>query len=797
MNIRFISAGAGSGKTYRLTEILTNRLTDAAHAARPEAVMATTFTKKAAGELVERVRQNLIENKEYKLANSMGQALIGTVNSVCGQLLVRYAFEAGLSPQLEVLSETEQPILFGQALEQAMTSEDIREMHALALRLGLEEWQQEIRKLVDLARANDISAGELESHARQSLEELLAFFPSPVDEDLDSRLHSAIRQAIEEISGNEDSTKGTKEYLELLRSKQHRMNQGRLSWSEWVKLSNKQPAKRSQPSAEPVRAIAACYEQHPGLHADIEAWIRRLFELAARALTTYQTLKAKRGLMDFVDQEHQVLRLLELPDVSESIAQELDLLLVDEFQDTSPIQLALFLKLAALAKECIWVGDIKQAIYGFRGTDPDLMNAVVTELEHSDNPIDILPSSWRSRPPLVELVNALFVPAFSDYLSEEQVKLKPERDEILEQAALRFWMLEGSNEEKRAAALAEGVVNLIESDFQVVEKQTGRSRPLQPGDIAILSRTNKKAVNYADALTARGVAVTLEQPGLMKLPEIRLAMACLRRLVDAGDTLASAEIVSLKNTQSPEEWLENRLEYLAEGNRSRNWGIDGSFQEPALVALEAMRPRLEFLSPSEVLDEALVAGDVRRTAKAWGPTKGRSSQRLANLGTLRGLATDYEDHCQAQRLSATVAGFLLWLYDLAASELDKKGADGQMDAVRVLTHHGAKGLEWPVVISADLETGNRGRLWGLSVLSENETLDINSPLANRRLRYWPWPFGGMRKDIKVADKIEESAAGLADMRKQVPELGHRRFISGTSPCRAGSDAPASGIFVTI
>ena len=453
MNIQFISAGAGSGKTYRLTKLLSERLTDAEGSVRPEAVMATTFTKKAAAELVERVRQDLIENKEYKLANSMGQALIGTVNSVCGKLLVRYAFEAGLSPQLEVLAETEQPILFGQALEQAMTRDDIREMNELAQRLEQVEWQQEIRKLVDLARANDISAKALESHAHQSLDELMAYFPAPVDDDLDTQLHSAIRQAIADISGNEDSTKGTHTYLELLKSKEHRMNQGRLNWSEWVKLSNEKPTKRSLPSAEPVRDIASHYEQHPGLHADIQDWTNRLFELAARALETYQTLKRERGLMDYVDQEHQVLRLLDLPAVSDSIAQELDLLLVDEFQDTSPIQLALFLKLAALAKECVWVGDIKQAIYGFRGTDPDLMNAVVRELEHSGNPTEILPSSWRSRPPLVELVNALFVPAFSEYLKEEQVKLKPERDESLEHAPLRFWLLNGSNEEKRAESI--------------------------------------------------------------------------------------------------------------------------------------------------------------------------------------------------------------------------------------------------------------------------------------------------------------------------------------------------------
>ena len=133
MAIRFISAGAGSGKTYRLTELMSNRL--AQRQVRPEALMAMTFTRKAAGELVERVRQRLIEDGHYAYANSMGQALIGTVNSVCGKLLQRYAFEAGLSPQIEVIAEARQPALFAQALEQAMTQQEIQEMNALAWRL--------------------------------------------------------------------------------------------------------------------------------------------------------------------------------------------------------------------------------------------------------------------------------------------------------------------------------------------------------------------------------------------------------------------------------------------------------------------------------------------------------------------------------------------------------------------------------------------------------------------------------------------------------------------------------------
>ena len=778
MNIRFISAGAGSGKTYRLTELMSDKL--AQQQVRPEAVMAMTFTRKAAGELAERVRQRLIEDGHYAYANSMGQALIGTVNSVCGKLLQRYAFEAGLSPQLEVIAEALQPVLFAQALEQTMTHQDIQEMNALAWRLGKEGWQQEIKQIVNQARANDIHANALASHAQRSTNELLAYFPAPLTENLDERLLVAVAQAISGITGNGDATKTTRNYLDLLKGVQHRLRQGKMLWSDWVKLSNKAPGKSSKQTAEDVMGIAQNYDRHARLHRDIGEWTERLFDLASRALANYQSLKAERGLMDFVDQEQQLLKLLDLPEVASSIEQELDLLLVDEFQDTSPIQLALFLKLAELAGECIWVGDIKQAIYGFRGTDPELMNAVVDKLKRSGIPVDILPSSWRSRPALVELANALFVPAFSEYLNEEQVRLKPERKEQLADVPLQFWNWEGSNEEKRAASLAKGVIDLLESGVQVVDKETNKPRALQPGDIAILSRMNSKAAKYAEALSSRGQSVTLEQPGLLQTPEVHLAMACLRFLVDQTDTLATAEIIALKTSGSPESWLESRLLYLAEEYYPAwRWGIEGEFQEPALIALDAIRDRLQFLSPSEALDEALIAADVRRDAIAWGPTRGRSTQRLANLETLRGYATDYEDDCHAQRVSATVGGFLLWFYDLAKADLDKRGADSQMNAVRVLTHHGAKGLEWPVVIATDLESGIRSDLWGLSVLSDNNALDIHGPLANRWLRYWPWPFGGLSANIAIAEKIKGSVAGQSDYRKQVNEDVRLLYVSFT------------------
>ena len=645
--------------------------------------------------------------------------------------------------------------------------------------LGQTEWQQEIKKIVDLARANNIQGDDLAVHAQRSVSGLLGYFPAPMRDDLDGDLRAAVAAAISAITGNGDATKVTRNYLDLLNGVFHRMQQGSIQWKEWVNLSNKNPAKRSAQSSVPVKDAARNYDRHPRLHSDIREWTERLFDLARRALDNYQGLKAERGLMDFVDQEQLLLKLLERPEVANSIAEELDLLLVDEFQDTSPIQLALFLKLAELSGECIWVGDIKQAIYGFRGTDPDLMNAVTGELERSGNPVDILPSSWRSRPALVKLANALFVPAFSSYLDAEQVRLKPQRQEMLTDAPLQFWEWQGDNTTQRAASLAKGVSDLLVSGIQVVDKWSNQPRALRPGDIAILSRTNDKAAAYASALTERGIPVTLEQSGLLKTPEVHLALACLRYLVDQDDSLASAEIVALKTSDSADVWLVQRLEFLAQENPAWLWGISGQFQEPALIALQAIRRRLQFLTPSELLDEALLAADVRRDAIAWGPTRGRSQQRLANLETLRGFATDYEDDCRTQRVSATGGGLLLWLQQLADAELDKRAAVSQADAARVLTHHGAKGLEWPVVIAADLESGIRSDVWGLSVASGDTALDIHAPLANRWLRYWPWPFGGLSANIAIARNIEESEAGRAEYLKQHAEAVRLLYVSFT------------------
>ena len=103
MRITFISASAGSGKTHRIIEIIEDRL--ARGICRPSGLIATTFTVKAAHELRERLQRRLYDRGHITMAERLEEGLIGTVHSVCGELLGRFAFEAGISPRLEIISE--------------------------------------------------------------------------------------------------------------------------------------------------------------------------------------------------------------------------------------------------------------------------------------------------------------------------------------------------------------------------------------------------------------------------------------------------------------------------------------------------------------------------------------------------------------------------------------------------------------------------------------------------------------------------------------------------------------------
>jgi ATP-dependent exoDNAse (exonuclease V) beta subunit len=789
-SFQFISAGAGSGKTYTLTTKLNELL--ASGAVQPAGIIATTFTLLAAGELRERVRTSLIESGQVHTANAMGQAMIGTVNGVCGDLLKRFAFEAGMSPDQRVLEGEEGQRLFREALERAVTDDEglLQVMNDLSIRLQIFEdyrpnWRSEVKAIVDAARANHIAAAQLAAFGNSSAESLLNYFPKPVDRDLNEELKKALIEAIKNIQKNIDDeldlTAGTKSYLDLINDKLHWLEQDRLSWSDWIKLSKSAPTKKSASLADTVIEVALQYEKHPLLHADIRDACRHLFSIAARSMSEYQRLKNRLGLVDFVDQETRLYELLDNPVVEEVLKFELQLLMVDEFQDTSPIQLALFLKLSQFAKQVIWVGDIKQSIYGFRGSDPELMLAVIRAITEQGTEPQILSESWRSRPELVEYVNAIFVPAFADALKKEQVALTPARKDKADSSVVEQWVLEGAvgdngkmqnNKATQANALALGIDTLVNKDKrQIFDKQQNVLRDVKYADIAVLCRTNPNLAEVAAGLARQGIPVNYKRLGLLHTAEATLALACLRRLADAQDTLASAEIRCLIDSENPEIWLTDRLHYLHAGHKSTQWGEQaqsGSVAVPALQALAELRQRLAYLTPVEAFEQAILAACVRRTVCQWSGTAFQASQRLRNLDLLLAYAQQYVDHCDIQRLAATVPGLILWLHELNENEEDWQAESGG-SAVQLCTHHGAKGLDSDI----------KPRLWGLRVKPRTDGFHLDEPLKDRCMNYWPAFFGGQSAGIAIKEAIEQSQDGLLSRHSAVAETKRLLYVSLT------------------
>jgi ATP-dependent helicase/nuclease subunit A len=785
-NIHFISAGAGSGKTYTITKKLEELLLSGD--VNPAGVIATTFTKLAAGELKEEVRKKLIESNQLDVANRIEQSLIGTVNSVCGDILKRFSFEAGMPPDQRIIDEQQGNTLYYQAMEYALANDKllIRQMNAICHRLQIINrrkqliWRGEVRNIVNAARANNQTADQIRNLGSASSSKLLELFPSPSTVDLDAKLLGALNHALSGIDTELDGTKTTRNYLSLITGARAGLIKRRLTWPEWISLTKKKPGKKSERFFEPIAEIAENYAKHPLLHEDIRNFADNVFNIAADSLDAYQELKTQKGLIDFVDQEQRLYQLLNHPSVKETLSEELQVLMVDEFQDTSPIQLALFLKLSRLADQVIWVGDIKQSIYGFRGSDPTLMTAVLDSVVSDGNPPEILENSWRSTPQLVSYTNELFKHAFSNTLSPEQVTLEPVREPLSKEPAVELWRLTGGRKSDRSKALATGVRSMVERNRKVIDKYTNLSRDLAYSDIAILCRTNDNLQEIASALADINLPIRYNRSGLLETPEGCLALACLRRLIDPLDTLATAEIHSLTTCESPEIWIIDRLNHLENiDGKPHQWLEDDD--EGPIAKLRQQRDRLPFLTPVETLRAAIDAGNVRETVYKWGPSHHRSQHRLNNIAAILEHAEDYIEQCNAQNEPATAAGLVLWLQLLGEANDDTQASGGDEDAIQLITHHGAKGLEWPIVIATDLDAALKPQIWGLTVLEAPAPISLEDPLAGRTLRYWPKFTGRQSSDINLLDVIENSKIGLEARDREVEESKRLLYVSLTRP----------------
>lgn len=787
-NIEFISAGAGSGKTYKLTETLAQALESGT--ARPHAILATTFTVKAATELRERARSWLLENGRIDLATAIGQARLGTVNSVCGQMLKRFCFELGLSPDQTVLGEGQSKRLLKATLAESMEADAQTELVRLTERFGIEQadWSKTVEAVVKAALDNDIGPEELRVMGSQNADAMLTNWPAPATGlDPTEALATALAEAHKGVAAyvEQQQAVGAKvadnllKGLEGLQKLDRLFREGRWCWPDWIGAAGFDAGAKVRDIVAPVKSAAQVHESHPAFHAEVRQYLDQIFNLAADVLNAYEQAKKALGAVDFSDQEVLLLRALRTkPSVREVLAAELDLIMVDEFQDTSPLQLALFIELAKLAKKSVWVGDPKQAIYGFRGTDASLISGVLNAIKGWGGILGkVLDTSRRSNESLVSLTNGLFISAFEPELTPEQVRLQPLRKDIPDQPALLNWNFESSRNDSDYLCLGQAIRELLESGAKVEDKDTKELRPIQAGDIGVLCRYNDQVEFAVTSLTHWGIPSASPRSGLLGTAEAIYVMACLRRMSDPTDTVATALVLTLADSTPIETWLADRLQHLATDEaKPYEWLTTGDSAHKLIARLETLRPTLMALTPLEVLRLAAAESQVARLVGQWSTSPHESRNRMSNVEALVELGKTFEDECVAAKRPATVSGMLRWLDELASQEDDNRATSAD-NAVSVLTYHGAKGLEWPVVVLTSLDAIARTSLWGVRARTVGD-FDPQQPLANRFVHCWLKSWG-KRSQPQAALNAEASVTGQAMQAEALAENKRLLYVGLT------------------
>lgn len=722
-DLRLVDASAGSGKTYTLMnlvgELIMHEKEDAG------CILATTFTNKAAAELRQRIRGTLLGSDRpdaSKLAAKAANGLIGTVNGVAGRILSDYAIDAGMSPQLKVIQEDAADLIFKRAVA-VVIEKHADEIRPVATRLGFvavkqgqnspPDWQSVIHAIVDRARANGIDGVKLSESRQASIDTAKSWF----DGSVELPLQGIVKQlrAHESELEREDVGKGTKGYFAKVKAF--------LQFPTWEKAAVVADGDGiGKKDITPLRDVAASLRKNL-IHAkemrdDVVKMITLVFDIAAEGMDAYQQFKARYGLIDFTDQESELLKLLQDDKFKTKLSERVHRVLVDEFQDTSPIQLALFSRLGEVARgKMTWVGDPKQSIYGFRGADPALM-AKAASLIDTKNRAQ-LKYSWRSKENLVEFANVLFESAFKGVAGCDgtvHLDIPEKRKEEAKGGEIEAWMLCAKKAEDRSKQLAEGIRQLNDSGTSY-------------GEIAVLMRTTDDCNKLAAALSEQDIPVSVGSGKLFSTDEVWLAMAAYRYVVDRDDKVALAILAAY--LIDPEGWLESI-------SASRKETL---YKWEAACKLESLNGDVVSLTPLELLDRVLVHFGIDSQARKMG----EGARRIANLEELRAKCTQYMAASAMEGVPATHAGFIASLNGDDSKEASVPGGD----SVKVMTYHAAKGLEWPTVILSTLDGDYKRNPFNLEIV-EGKDFDPANPLKGRKLRWVPCPFGSLKGEFKTS-----------------------------------------------
>ncbi len=669
----FVSAGAGTGKTSVLVERYARAVCD--RGLDVDSILVITYTRKAAGELRTRVRAALLERGRHELARELDGAWISTIHGFCNRLLRAHPFGVGLDPRFRELEESGAAVLRGEAFERAL-EQFCSEGDPERIRLLATYRAAGLRRMLTGVYETLRSAGRelvLELGERPSLAEAVVLFRTEAQ-----ALASDPSATPTQVDTASEAARIVSEGAPPARVVDLAALKCRGARAESYELARKAVER-------------AALEELAAHDRDL------LQDLLERFADEYARAKRRESVVDFEDLQLAARDLLrDDDDVREAIRLRFRLVMVDEFQDTNRLQCELVdLVSHPDATEVFTVGDEFQSIYGFRHADVDVFRERRAEASN----LLSLKSNYRSRPQVLAAVNELFGGEFGEEYQAltasaefpDPVFGHPVELLVTDKSAYRE-----SGEHWRqgeARAIATRVSELVESGAAL------------PGEIVVLFAAGTDAERYEEALRRNGLATyRATGRGYFGQQQVTDLLAYLRLLQNRYDDVALASVLA-----SPLVGVSNdtlvlmrraalRRPLFTSIERSMPEGI-GSGDERLLRAFRQRYERLARASTRlrlEQLCEQIVAGHDYDLAvlACWD-----GSRRFANLRKLGRLAREYE----AVR-GADLPGFLRFVRDqgaLGAKELEALAEEEGSDAVRLLTIHAAKGLEFKVVIVAD------------------------------------------------------------------------------------------------
>jgi ATP-dependent helicase/nuclease subunit A len=768
----WLSANAGSGKTRVLTDRVARLLLEDVD---PQHILCLTYTKAAASEMQNRLFDRLggwamlsnanlrteleklgveqaLDDDTLRKARRLfacaietpGGLKIQTIHSFCSSLLRRFPLEAGVTPQFTEMDDRTARLLRAEVVEEIAAGPDAAVFYDLARHYTGAELDKLTGEITRTAAGFDAPLSDAE---------LAKIFSVPADltaESLLAEVFLGSEQALLDqlIPALEASSSNDQKAAAKLRDIAA-FDLSALAVLEDVflfKSGNK--AFTAKIDSFPTKP---CQEDLPTIMAQINDWMARvesareprlalagmhktrvLHTFARTFLKTYEATKLRRGLLDFDDLILRTRDLLTNEHVAAWVLYRLDggidHILVDEAQDTSPVQWQVIERLAQeftsgegaradVPRTIFVVGDKKQSIYSFQGADPREFDRMKDEfanrLKSTNTPLSVLGMeySFRSSNAVLSLVDQTFANAEQSGFAPDQghksfksdmpgrvdlwpVIEKPDKEDQPE------WYLPVDTKAPNdpaillARKIARTIRQMIDDNTPIPDGKGGMA-PAQPGDFLILVQ-RRSALFHEIIRECKDQNLPIAGADRLKVGAemaVRDLGALLSYLSTPEDSLALATAL-----RSPLfGWSEAQLYDLAHGRAQKYLSAElrdraADFPETTAI-LDDLRRQADYLRPYDLLQRILTRHDGR----------GKLLARLGveaedGIDALLSQAMAYE-----QRAVDSLTGFLVWL---ETDDLEiKRQMDSAGNRIRVMTVHGAKGLEAPIVILPD--TGQR------------------------------------------------------------------------------------------